>query len=102
MTRNTILLVDEPEVHLHRNWQYETLYSLMDIAKTHFPGVSVVMASHSERIMKAFGLNISEENLRKGAYIIETADEEERAREIGATARAKQEADEEKTRGEGR
>ena len=24
MTRNTILLIDEPEVHLHRNWQYET------------------------------------------------------------------------------
>jgi len=82
MTRNTILLVDEPEVHLHRNWQYETLYSLMNLAKTHFPGVSVVIASHSERIMKAFGLNIPEENLRKGAYIIETADEEARAKKI--------------------
>ncbi|MDY6831706.1 MAG: AAA family ATPase [Thermodesulfobacteriota bacterium] len=82
MTRNTILLVDEPEVHLHRNWQYETLYSLTNLAKSHFPGVSIVMASHSERIMKAFGLNIPEENLRKGAYIIETADEEERAKKI--------------------
>lgn len=102
MTRNTILLVDEPEVHLHRNWQYETLYSLMNIAKMHYPGVSVVMASHSERIMKAFGLNISEENLRKGAYIIETADEEESARKIEAEARAKQQADGEKTTGEGR
>jgi hypothetical protein len=60
------------------------------------------MASHSERIMKAFGLNISEENLRKGAYIIETADEEESARKIEAEARAKQQADGEKTTGEGR
>lgn len=86
MTRNTLLLVDEPEVHLHRNWQYETLYSLMNLAKTHYPGVSIVMASHSERIMKAFGLNIPEENLRKGAYIIETADEEKRANKIKADA----------------
>lgn len=100
MTRNTILLVDEPEVHLHRNWQYETLYSLMNIAKAHFPGISVVMASHSERIMKAFGLNINEENLRKGAYIIETVDEEARANKIETEARAKLEHDKESSRGE--
>lgn len=80
MTRNTILLIDEPEVHLHRNWQYETLYALVKLAKDHFPHVSVFMASHSERIMKAYGLDIIEKNLRKGAYIIETPEEEERAR----------------------
>jgi len=76
MTRNTILLVDEPEVHLHRNWQYETLYTFMQLAKDHFPNVHVMMASHSERIMKAFGHDILEKNLIKGAYIIETAEEE--------------------------
>jgi len=88
MTRNTILLVDEPEVHLHRNWQYETLYTLMKLAKEHFPNVCVLMATHSERMMKAYGHNITEENLRKGAYIIETAEEEDRAREIAAEGRA--------------
>lgn len=88
MTRNTILLIDEPEVHLHRNWQYETLYTFIKLAKDHFPNVCVFMASHSERMMKAFGHNITEENLRKGAYIIETSEEEERAREIAEEGRA--------------
>lgn len=86
MTRNTILLIDEPEVHLHRNWQYEVLYAFSDLAKNHFPNVSVFMATHSERMMKAFALNIAEENLRKGAYIIETAEEEARAATIAKEA----------------
>ncbi len=96
MTRNTILLVDEPEVHLHRNWQYETLYSLMELSKKYFPGFSVVMATHSERIMKAFGLNITENNLRKGAYIIETADEEKRSIKITEDAIVQKNAADEK------
>lgn len=91
MTRNTILLVDEPEVHLHRNWQYETLFALMKLAKEHFPNVYVIMATHSERMMKAFAHNIVEQNLRKGAFIIETAEEEARARAIAAEARAEAE-----------
>lgn len=86
MTRNTILLIDEPEVHLHRNWQYETLFTLMNLAKEHFPNVSVFMATHSERMMKAFAHNQIEKNLRKGAYIIETAEEEERAMTIAREA----------------
>ena len=40
--------------------------------------------------MKAFALNIVEENLRKGAYIIETAEEEERAEAIAKEAAAKE------------
>lgn len=90
MTRNSILLIDEPEVHLHRNWQYETLYTLMNLAKEHFPNVSIFMATHSERMMKAFALNISEKNLRKGAYIIETAEEEERAVAVAREAAEKE------------
>ncbi len=88
MTHNTILLVDEPEVHLHRNWQYETLFTLMKLAKANFPNVSVIMATHSERMMKGFAHNIVEQNLRKGAYIIETVEEEVRAQAIAAEARA--------------
>lgn len=82
MTKNTILLIDEPEVHLHRNWQYETLFALMNLAKEHFPNVLVMIATHSERMMDAFGHNILEKNLRKGAYIIETPEEEDRARQF--------------------
>ncbi len=92
MTRNTILLIDEPEVHLHRNWQYETLSDLMKLAKSHFPCVTVILATHSERIMKAVGLNQREKNLRKGAYIIETPEEELRAERIAEEAQRKAEA----------
>jgi predicted ATPase len=92
MTRNTILMIDEPEVHLHRNWQYETLFALLNLAKSHFPNVSVLMATHSERMMKAFAMNVVEENLRKGAYIIETAEEQERAEAIARDAIAKESA----------
>ncbi|MFZ3086578.1 MAG: AAA family ATPase [Methylotenera sp.] len=82
MTKNTILLIDEPEVHLHRNWQYETLYALMNLAKEYFPNVFVMIATHSERMMQAFGHDINEDNLRKGAYIIETPEEESRAQRM--------------------
>ncbi len=89
MTQNTILLVDEPEVHLHRTWQYEALYTLTNLAKAHFPHVLVVLATHSERMMKAYALDQAEHNLRKGAYIIETAEEEENAEQIAREAAAK-------------
>nr|WP_319564160.1 AAA family ATPase [uncultured Rhodoferax sp.] len=86
MTRNTIVLVDEPEVHLHRNLQYETLFELFRLAKKNYPHVSVFMATHSERLMKAFALDQAEENLVKGAYIIETPEEEAKAETIVAAA----------------
>lgn len=86
MTRNTIVLIDEPEVHLHRNLQYETLFELLGIAKKNYPHVSVFMATHSERLMKAFALDQVERNLIKGAYIIETPEEEARAEAISAAA----------------
>jgi ABC-type branched-subunit amino acid transport system ATPase component len=87
MTRNTIVLIDEPEVHLHRNLQYETLFELLGIAKRSYPQVCIIMATHSERLMKAFALDQEEENLVKGAYIIETAEEEARADAIATAAR---------------
>ena len=69
----------------------------MELSKKHFPGFSVVMATHSERIMKAFGLNIIENNLRKGAYIIETSDEEKRAKKVEENAIVQQNAADKKT-----
>lgn len=92
MTHNTIVLIDEPEVHLHRNLQYETLFELLLLAKKNYPHVSVFMATHSERLMKAFALDQVEENLVKGAYIIETPEEEARAEAIAETARGKEKA----------
>jgi len=99
MTRNTILLIDEPEVHLHRNWVYETLFNLTQLAKDHFPSVTIIIATHSERMMKAFGFEFEEENLRKGGYIIETPEEEEKARLVGEEGKRLYKEWEEKNRG---
>lgn len=88
LTRHSILLVDEPEVHLHRDWRYETLYTLMRLAKQHFPDVHVIISTNSEHMLEALGHNIIEDNLRKGAYIIETTEEEERSQAIEAEAQA--------------
>lgn len=86
MTFNTLLLIDEPEVHLHRNWQYGVLFSLMNMAKQTFPKLTVYLATHSERMMKAFAHNVEEKGLRKGGFIIETPDEENRAEQIAREA----------------
>ncbi|HYE36008.1 AAA family ATPase [Methylocaldum sp.] len=86
MTGNTFLLIDEPEVHLHRNWQYGVLFSLMKMAKQAFPKLIVFLATHSERMMKAFAHDIEEEGLRKGGFIIETVGEESRAERIAREA----------------
>jgi hypothetical protein len=86
MTGNTFLLIDEPEVHLHRNWQYGVLFSLMKMAKQEFPKLTVYLATHSERMMKAFAHDIEEKGLRKGGFIIETPEEESRAEQIAREA----------------
>ena len=91
MTGNTILLIDEPEVHLHRNWQYGLLFALMRMAKKDFPKLTVYLATHSERMMKAFAHDVEEPGLRKGGFIIETADEEARAEQIAREAESARE-----------
>ena len=49
--------------------------------------------------MKAFGFEFEEENLRKGGYIIETPEEEEKARLIGEEGKQLYKQWEEKNRG---
>ena len=82
MTRNTILLIDEPEAHLHDTWKYRLHTQLKQLAKDYFPGLTIIMATHSTEIMGAFGIEFPEENLRKGGYIIETVEEEQEVQRI--------------------
>ena len=41
MTRNTILLIDEPEAHLHEDWQQRLLTQLKKMAQEQFPGLTI-------------------------------------------------------------
>ena len=70
ITRNSIILIDEPEVHLHPNWQKRLMKHLREFAKEH-PGVTIIAATHSIEMLKAFGFENKEKGLRKGGEIIE-------------------------------
>lgn len=82
MTRNTILLIDEPEAHLHENWKFRLLYQLKKLAQEQFPGLTVILATHSPEMMTAIAMELDEINLRKGAYLFETVEEEQRIKQI--------------------
>ncbi|OQX07798.1 MAG: AAA family ATPase, partial [Desulfobacteraceae bacterium IS3] len=70
ITRNSILLIDEMDVHLHPKWQHRLLNILKGLLKDH-PGLTVIATTHSREILRAFAYEIKEEGLRKGGYIIE-------------------------------
>lgn len=70
MGRNTILLIDEMEVHLHSQWQHRLLNMLKQMAKDH-PGLTIITSSHARELISAFGHDIPEKGLRKGGEIIE-------------------------------
>lgn len=82
MTRNTILLIDEPEAHLHENWKFRLFNQLKKLAIDYFPGITVIVATHSQEMMTALALELTEPNLRKGGYLFETSEEEEKVRTI--------------------
>lgn len=88
MTRNTIVLLDEPEAHLHEKWKFRLYRQLMELAQAHFPGLTVIVATHSKEIMETFAIEMVEKNLRKGGYLFETAHEEALARQIQEQAEA--------------
>ena len=69
-TRNTIILIDEPEVHLHPNWQKRLMKQLREFAKEH-QGVTIIVATHSLEMLRAFGFEHKEKGIRKGGEIIE-------------------------------
>ncbi|RWX52272.1 AAA domain-containing protein [Candidatus Electrothrix marina] len=69
-TRNSIILIDEPEIHLHPNWQKRLMKQLREFAQEH-PGITIILATHSIEMLRAFGFEHKEKGLRKGGEIIE-------------------------------
>lgn len=72
MTRNSFLLIDEPEAHLHEDWQHRLILQLKKITQEQFPGLTVILATHSSKIMHALELEREEDNLRKGCNLCDT------------------------------
>lgn len=86
MTANTVLLIDELDAHLHTTWCSRIAMQLKRLAKEH-PGLTVIMATHSEDVMDVLAIEVEEDGLRKNGTLIETATEEEKARAIQEEAR---------------
>ena len=82
MTKNTILLIDEVDVHLHPAWRERTLGQLKAMIAEFFPGLTVIATTHSMEIMAGFAHDVPEPNLRKGVRVLETEEEELRAHEV--------------------
>jgi predicted ATP-dependent endonuclease of OLD family len=69
MTLNTIVLIDELEVHLHPNMQHRLLKILKQLAIDN-PGLTIISTTHSREILRAFAHEIEEKGLVKGGHII--------------------------------
>jgi energy-coupling factor transporter ATP-binding protein EcfA2 len=70
MTRSTILVIDEMDIHLHSKWQHRMLNILKQMAKDH-PGLTIIASSHARELIPAFAHDIAEPGLRKAGEIIE-------------------------------
>lgn len=69
MTQNTVILIDELDVHLHPNWQHHLL-NLFKVFLREHPGTTIIASTHSREILRAFPLDIPEPGVRKGGDII--------------------------------
>jgi predicted ATPase len=50
LTKDRILIIDEPEVHLHPKWQIEYAKILVELAKN---GIKILLTSHSPFFIEA-------------------------------------------------
>ena len=61
LNKNTILVLDEPEVHLHPKWQLEMAKIIVELVKN---GMKIVINSHSPYIIEALKRYSDKENLQ--------------------------------------
>ncbi|RKZ39612.1 MAG: hypothetical protein DRR16_32750 [Candidatus Parabeggiatoa sp. nov. 3] len=68
-TLNTLILIDELDVHLHSIWQHGILQLLKTLVREH-PGITVIASTHSREILEAFPIDIPETGITKGGHLI--------------------------------
>lgn len=73
LTRNTLVLVDEMDVHLHSKWQHRLLLQFKALLREN-AGMTIIATTHSVDILKGYAYEIMEPGLRKGGYLIEESD----------------------------
>ncbi len=68
LTENTILILDEPEVHLHPKWQLEMAKVIVELARN---GVKIVVNSHSPYMIEALQRYSEREKVTSDFYLAE-------------------------------
>ena len=69
MTRNTIVLIDEIETHLHTTWMNRMFQALKVLVGD--SRLSVIFSTHNRELIEVFDHMRPEPNLAKGGYLIE-------------------------------
>lgn len=74
-TRNTIILIDEMDIHLHIRWQHR-LYNALEKLVEENPSFTVIMTTHSIEILRRFTAAMGQEraNLFLGGELIDETD----------------------------
>lgn len=75
MTKNTILIIDEVDAHLHPKWRTKIALRLKEMLRN-FEGMTVFLASHADEIIDSLSLTIPEEGIVKGGELLLTPEEE--------------------------
>ena len=69
MTTNTVVLVDEIDIHLHTRWMNRMFEAIKALVKK-YPTLSVVFTTHNRELITVFDFETKEEGLVKGGYLI--------------------------------
>lgn len=70
MTLNTLLLVDEIELHLHTRWMNRMYNSLKQILERN-PTLALIFTTHDRELIQVFDYQRQESGLTKGGFLIE-------------------------------
>jgi hypothetical protein len=69
MSRNTILLIDEIEMHLHTAWMNRMFQTLKQLL-VDIPSLSIFFTTHSRELAEVFDFKRLESGITKGGYVI--------------------------------
>lgn len=82
MTRNTIILIDELDNHLHPRWMQRMVTALKALIREDQRSVCVIFTTHNLELMRTFRHDVPETGLHKGGKVVLDGMESET---VGAT-----------------
>lgn len=69
MTQNTVILIDEVEIHLHTKWM-NRMFQALKAMLAEMPALSVIFTTHDRELIAVFDHKRSEPGLVKGGFLI--------------------------------